>query len=88
MGGDFNCEYTEYTIKTLTGAGYANSSLKAETAEIAVTFPKHNYVIDYIFVNNKGGLMSYYKADDLQDMNPSDHNPVIVKLCLTPELLG
>ena len=88
MGGDFNCEYTEYTIKTLTGAGYANSSLKAETAEIAVTFPKHNYVIDYIFVNNKGGLMSYYKADDLQDMNPSDHNPVIIKLCLTPELLG
>ena len=88
MGGDFNCEYTESTIKTLMNAGYANSSLEAETAEIAVTFPKHNYVIDYLFVNNKGGLMSYYKAYDLQDMNPSDHNPVIIKLCLTPELLG
>ena len=88
MGGDFNCEYTESTIKTLLNAGYVNSSLKSEKIEAAITFPKHNYVIDYMFVNEKGGLMSYYKAYDLKDMNPSDHNPVIIKLCLTPELLG
>ena len=87
MGGDFNCEYTESTIKTLINAGYTNSSDAAEVIEAANTFPGHSYVIDYIFVNDRGALMSYYKADDLKDENPSDHNPVIVKLCLTPELL-
>ena len=88
MGGDFNCVYTESTIKTLIEAGYTNSSAAAEVIEAANTFPGHSYVIDYIFVNDRGALMSYYKVDDLKNENPSDHNPVIVRLCLTPELIG
>ena len=86
MGGDFNCVYTESTIKTLINAGYTNSSTAAEVIEAANTFPGHSHVIDYIFVSDRGALMSYYKVDDLKDENPSDHNPVIVRLCLTPEL--
>ena len=88
MGGDFNCEFSEASIKMLLNEGYINSSKEAEKAEEAVTFPKHNYVIDFIFVTDRGGLVSLYKADDLKEQNPSDHNPVIIKLCLTPELLG
>ena len=94
MGGDFNAEKSGKAIQNALKYGFVNSSAVAQNAIECNTFPGNNHVIDFVLVSDGGALISSYIAKDMgayvangSNGNPSDHNPVIVKLCLTPELL-
>jgi len=94
MGGDFNAEKSGKAIQNALKYGFVNSSAVARNAIECNTFPGNNHVIDFVLVSDGGALISSYIAKDMgayvangSNGNPSDHNPVIVKLCLTPELL-
>ena len=93
FGGDLNCEPMDKVISSIKKAGYANSSEVADVVNAANTFPSKEHVIDYLFVNNGGALVSSYTVKDLGlhtkdyvNGNPSDHNPVVIKISLTPQL--
>ena len=93
IGGDFNGTVSGKAVQNAKKSGFVNSSDVAQSVTQHNTFPKHNHVIDFILVNDGGALLSSYEVKDMGEHvangsngNPSDHNPVIVKLCLTPEL--
>ena len=93
IGGDFNSTASGKAVQNAKKNGFVNSSDVAQSVTQHNTFPKHNHVIDFILVNDGGALLSSYEVKDMGEHvangsngNPSDHNPVIVKLCLTPEL--
>ena len=93
IGGDFNGTASGKAVQNAKKKGFVNSSDVAQSVNQHNTFPQHNHVIDFILVNDGGALLSSYEVKDMGEHvangsngNPSDHNPVIVKLCLTPEL--
>ena len=93
FGGDLNCESGDKVINSIKKSGFANSSEAGEVVNVANTFPSKEQVIDYLFVSDGGALVSNYTVKDLglhtHDYvtgNPSDHNPVAIKISLTPQL--
>ena len=93
MAGDFNSTVGGKAIQNALKYGFVNSSEVAQSVTQNNTFPGHSHIIDFIFVSDGGALLSSYEVKDMGEHvekgangNPSDHNPVIVKMCLTPEL--
>ena len=93
MAGDFNSTVGGKAIQNALKYGFVNSSEVAQSVTQNNTFPGHSHIIDFILVSDGGALLSSYEVKDMGEHvekgangNPSDHNPVIVKMCLTPEL--
>lgn len=89
LTGDFNCESTAQSYKTVLSSGLVNSSDIAKKKEEAPTFHGFGKVavtIDYIFVTPNIDVKFHRVCDDtFKNENgeaeyPSDHNPIVADL--------